>query len=335
MSEMGRREGKVQSCLITNLAASDALMGIYMLIIGGADLYYGRDYFLHSSDWRNGGMCKIAGFLSIVSSEASVFLVTIISVDRFISIAFPFSRCSLETTSARISSVLTWAAAVVIGLAATLLQDHIKGFYGMSDVCVGLPLITDAVNDTSKFTYSLEVNKYVYEERKSAGETPSWAFSIVIYLVLNLVCFLAVFICYVSIFLIVKKSRKQARRSKNLSKEIKVAAKMALIVGTDFACWVPIIIMGILSQTGAVTIPEQMYAWSVVFIMPINSSINPYLYTLSNLSTGCTQKRKPIGVRTVDTIRHTDTHMTMPAYSQVCDSPTAITMAGFEGKSKL
>ena len=336
LSELGRREGKVQSCLITNLAASDGLMGIYMLIIGGADLYYGRDYFMYADDWRSGNMCKVAGFLSIVSSEASVFLVTIISVDRFISIAFPFSRCSLETTSVRITSVLTWIGAVIIGLAATLLADHIEGFYGMSDVCVGLPLKTDAVNHTSSWEYTLEHNNYIYVERSSGSETPSWAFSIVIYLGLNLLCFLAVFICYVSIFIIVKRSRRQARRSKNLSNEIKVAAKMALIVGTDFACWVPIIIMGILSQSGALTIPEQMYAWSVVFIMPINSSINPYLYTLSNIGSTCAQKRKPVGVRTVDTIRQTDTHLTTPAYSQVCDSNTAVTMSGYNmGSSKL
>ena len=29
-------------------------------------------------------------------------------------------------------------------------------------------------------------------------------------------------------------------------------------------------------------IPLQMYTWSVVFILPINSSLNPYLYTISS-----------------------------------------------------
>lgn len=334
----GRREGKVQSCLIVNLAISDALMGVYMLIIGGADSYFGRDYFLYADNWRKGGMCKFAGFLSIVSSEASVFLVTVISVDRFISIAFPFTKFSLETSSVRKTSVAMWIMAAIIGLIATFLGDHIEGFYGLSDVCVGLPLKTDAVNDTSLWKYSLEKKKYIYEERKSASSEPSWAFSIFIYLVLNLVCFAAVFVCYISIFVVVKRSRKQARRSKNLSNEIKVAAKMALIVGTDFACWVPIIIMGILSQTGAMTIPEQMYAWSVVFIIPINSSINPYLYTLSNMNANCLRKRKPIGIRTVDTIRgHSDASTAMTSHhshAHGCESPTlAVTMTPFNGGS--
>ena len=54
---------------------------------------------------------------------------------------------------------------------------------------------------------------------------------------------------------------------------------MALLVATDFACWMPIIIMGILSQTGAVTLDPSLYAWTVILIVPINSSINPFLYT--------------------------------------------------------
>ena len=63
--------------------------------------------------------------------------------------------------------------------------------------------------------------------------------------------------------------------------QIKLAIRMALIVGTDFICWMPIIIMGLLSASGAVEIPADVYAWTAVFILPLNSSLNPYLYTFS------------------------------------------------------
>ena len=68
---------------------------------------------------------------------------------------------------------------------------------------------------------------------------------------------------------------------KNLDMQIKLATRMALIVGTDFICWMPIIIMGLLSATGAAEIPADVYAWTAVFILPLNSSLNPYLYTFS------------------------------------------------------
>ena len=68
---------------------------------------------------------------------------------------------------------------------------------------------------------------------------------------------------------------------RKLNVEIKLARKLALIVGTDFLCWMPIIIMGLLSITRLAEIPPDVYAWTAVFILPLNSSINPYLYTYS------------------------------------------------------
>ncbi len=71
-----------------------------------------------------------------------------------------------------------------------------------------------------------------------------------------------------------------------------MAVKMALIVGTDFACWMPVIIMGILSQAGIVEIGPGMYAWIVVFILPVNSSLNPYLYTFYSKITAQSNTKK-------------------------------------------
>jgi hypothetical protein len=42
------------------------------------------------------------------------------------------------------------------------------------------------------------------------------------------------------------------------------------------------VISGFLAMSG-VEIPGDVYAWSIVFILPINSAINPILYTISNL----------------------------------------------------
>ena len=82
---------KVQWLLITNLAASDFMMGIYMVIIASADHIHGEYFPLYSDHWRFSPYCKAAGFLTVVSSEASVFFITFISIDRLIGIEFPFS----------------------------------------------------------------------------------------------------------------------------------------------------------------------------------------------------------------------------------------------------
>ena len=273
-----------QSFMIGSLAISDSLMGVYMLILASADLYYGDDYFVYSDQWRTGLVCKLASFICLISSEASVFFITLISVDRFLCLVFPFGSFHFRLKSTKITVSIIWVIAFSIAIIPTLLAGPESDFYDLSDVCIGLPLITrpasfkiqttDVSNPLSARSFDLPVP----EESK-----PAWYFSIALFLGVNLVCFAVIMVCYVVIFINVQLSKKQASRQSARDEDLKMALRMAAIVGTDFICWMPVIIMGILSQTGAAVIPLQMYTWSVVFILPINSSINPYMYTVSLL----------------------------------------------------
>ncbi|KAL1129110.1 hypothetical protein AAG570_013641 [Ranatra chinensis] len=59
-----------------------------------------------------------------------------------------------------------------------------------------------------------------------------------------------------------------------------MAWRMTLLVATDAACWVPIILLGFLSLAGF-TVSPQIFAWVAVFVLPLNAALNPVLYTLS------------------------------------------------------
>ncbi|XP_071795620.1 uncharacterized protein [Asterias amurensis] len=271
-----------RSIMVLGLAVSDFMMGVYMLIIAGADVYYGEGYSQIAKQWRSTVVCQIAGVLSVMSSEASVFIVTLISVDCFISIVHPFSRWRLRRKSTIFMVLLLWSIALGLSIGPTVfIRGSDSDIYGLSDVCIGLPLITKPTdfllkegaidNPLGSQTVSIPIG---------TGQKPAWIFSIILFLGVNLVCFLVVFICYIAIFVRVKRTADKVRVAAHREREIKMAIKMAVIVGTDFACWMPVIVMGILSQTGTVVIGPDMYAWIVVFILPINSSLNPYLYTL-------------------------------------------------------
>ena len=77
---------KVQDLLLYNLAMSDGLMGVYMVTIASVDIYFGDNFPMNSENWRKGVLCRILGALSIASSEASIFFVTLITIDRFINV---------------------------------------------------------------------------------------------------------------------------------------------------------------------------------------------------------------------------------------------------------
>ncbi|XP_072018381.1 uncharacterized protein [Amphiura filiformis] len=272
-----------QSFLIGHLAVSDCQMGIYMVILASVDMYYGDEYFVYSDQWRSSKLCKLSSFLSLLSSEASVFFITLISIDRFICILFPFGKFKFRGRSTKVAVAIIWVIAFVLGLVPTLQAGHDSDFYDLSDVCIGLPLITRPTSYTIQSSdvggpdSGLSFNLPIPDTFK-----PAWYYSIAIFLGINLVCFLTIFVCYAAMFISVKISSKSVQRNQSEGDDIKIAIKMAAIVGTDFICWMPVIIMGVLSQTGTAVIPLEMYTWSVVFILHINSSLNPYLYTIAS-----------------------------------------------------
>ncbi|XP_023931515.1 G-protein coupled receptor GRL101-like [Lingula anatina] len=57
-----------------------------------------------------------------------------------------------------------------------------------------------------------------------------------------------------------------------------------------FVCWGPVVLLGFLSMAN-VPIAPQVSNWVAVFVMPFNSAINPYLYTLANVKL-CGKKEK-------------------------------------------
>lgn len=287
------RENSVQMNFITNLAVADFLMGMYMIFIGSADAFFGKDYYLQAATWRNSFACKLSGFVAMVSSEASVFLLVLISLDRFICIVFPFGKFRFRTRSSRIAICFAWLLAILLAIIPIIIGDRISGFYGYSDVCIGLPLVTPATGFQGVWVESGD-GETLDHHFVSTGNS-GWAYSTAVFIGLNLICFVAVFVFYVAIFVYVRKAAVSSGRKTQRKDEIRMAMKMAVIVGTDFLCWMPVIIMGILSQSGSAVIPVVTYVWTIVFVLPINSSLNPYLYTISTIIQQGGSRKSSIG----------------------------------------
>ena len=60
-----KEDNKVHSFLLKNLAMSDLLMGIYLLIIAMKDVQWQGVYFAHDYKWRSGVPCTVTGVLSM------------------------------------------------------------------------------------------------------------------------------------------------------------------------------------------------------------------------------------------------------------------------------
>ncbi|XP_041457466.1 G-protein coupled receptor GRL101-like [Lytechinus variegatus] len=280
------QELSVQILLIINLAVADCLMGVYMIFITSADIHFGDIFFLVAPWWRQSIVCKVASVLAFLSSELSVLTLALITLDRLICIIFPFGKYHLNVKITGVFLVVAWLTVLVVGVLPYVIYSDLSGIYGLSDVCLGLPLHVDS-GETGLLRFQRELpwseEFIVVYEAISSDIRPSWIYSVIIFIGVNAILFLFILICYISMFVEVKRSTRSVGNSEMRWREIKVARKMAFIVGTNFACWMPIVIMGILTQTGLVVLPSSLYAWVVIFILPINSSINPIIYTFLNL----------------------------------------------------
>ena len=275
---------RVQSIMIGHLALADSLMGIYMVMIASADVYFRDRYAFFAEQWQTSYMCKIAGFLSVISSESSVFFMTVISLDRFLNIMFPFQRIILRPKSAQTSACIVWLITFTIAFTPVVARGYFdNAFYGRSTVCLALPLTTD--------------------------RPQGWEYSAFIFIGINLIAFLIMTCCYISIYFKAQTSSKSVgRRSEAHANQIQLAIRMSILVFSDMCCWMPVIVMGILSLTKVVEIPPTSYAWTAVFVLPLNSSLNPYLYTI--LSRKLNKRRK------AGTTSGTSTSVTSPAISK-------------------
>ncbi|XP_072044794.1 G-protein coupled receptor GRL101-like [Amphiura filiformis] len=247
---------RVQDIMVGHLAVADSLMGVYMLVIASADVHYRDRYAFYAEQWQTSFVCKLAGFLSVLSSEASVFFMTVISVDRCFGMIFPFTDFKLRPKSAKVAAVLVWIAVAIISLLPVTIDSYFgDAFYGRSTVCLALPL--------------------------TAERPPGWEYSVAIFIGVNLAAFITMLVCYSAMYYVATTSSIHVgRHSESRMREIQLAMRMAFLVFSDMCCWMPIIVIGILSLTDTVTVPGITYAWTAVFILPLNSSLNPYLYTL-------------------------------------------------------
>ena len=70
----GLRRSRVHAFLIINLAIGDIIMGVYLLIIAGADLHYRGTYIFYFDEWKSSGWCKAAGVFSTVSRYIILYI---------------------------------------------------------------------------------------------------------------------------------------------------------------------------------------------------------------------------------------------------------------------
>ncbi|XP_070208329.1 G-protein coupled receptor GRL101-like [Littorina saxatilis] len=238
---------------LKNLCASDLLMGIYMTMIGVADAQFRGVYVVKENEWKDSIVCTTAGFLSFVSSEVSAFVICLITLDRVLVIYFPFNKSvHLARKRTIVACCGVWVACIALASVPLIAG---MDFYGQNGICIPLPIT----------------------RQQFSGQT--YAFGV--FIVLNFIIFVFIGVGQVIIYCAVRRASRAAGTQRR-EQDMTVARRLFLIVLTDFCCWFPIGVMGLLAALGF-PIPGEVNVWVAIFVLPLNSALNPFLYTMNGL----------------------------------------------------
>jgi len=270
-------------------------------------IYSGRYCFV-DKEWRSSNRCWILGTVAVLSSEASVFIMASTSTFRLVTIYKPFLTRTMKFKWMVLSGILCWLFSLLFALLPWI---PLKSGYFVSEVwfpnhfsetdTVSKHHLTTVANQVSgsnsTFQSWFKVKETIscmfrYNEIKAefgfysqtsvcmprffaSTSDSSWEYSTFL-LTLNFMLFIYMVAVYVLAYKKVTGKNFSASNTKDSNQEIQKRISKLLL--TDFFCWIPVCIMAYLRIAG-IYLPPDAYIASAGFLLPINSAMNPLLYS--------------------------------------------------------
>lgn len=237
--------------MLIHLSLCDLFMGLYISIIMSADLfYYGQSVVIHDK-WRYSFFCRLAAALNVTSTISSIINLMVSLYTTVFSVLFPFQNVYKNW---KIQKIVLYSLIPVLAAASFMVHPFI-----LQD---GLP-----------FGICLLF---------SMGETNNKISIIYTYIhgIITFLAVLAVIVVYSLILYKMKVSRQSVSRDMT-PYEKQMTWRTTLIIIINVLSWIPQTVVVILFGMGK-SVSSLVWIWLVVFVFPLNSCLNPIIYTFSS-----------------------------------------------------
>ena len=244
---------QIQSAFRLNtlcLHFNDLLFGIYLLVIFSAGRYYNKYFVIHADQWLSGVLCKSCGLITSIALLNSLFLLTLISMSRFVAVKYPFSSHFKNIQF--------------------LIRYLLAGFLSNISFCVGIFLLYNAL----EAKHGMPSSTCLFLGETLNSKTIK-CFTIQVALLQFCSCILII-ILYSHIIKLYSASEVRGLQGKV---EKQVLLQALLVTVTNAISWLPSGIIYMISVT-VETYPISLLIWNAVLINPINSLVNPILFCI-------------------------------------------------------
>ena len=236
----------VPQFLVCNLAFADFFLGVYIAFLACVDAKtFNIEFYQSALGWQKGPGCRTAGFMAIFSSELSVLILTLLTLERLYSVRYAHGQGGGMRMNVAI--VLVVSCYIIAFMLASL---PLIGVNSYSEVAVCLPFLTKRRTDKI-YIGSL--------------------------LTINVIGFCVILLSYSVILFTFWQSPAANRRKGD---RFRLICRLSPLIITDLICHVPLAIVGYaaLSDNFLVSINEAK--WLIVILYPLNACANPFWYTL-------------------------------------------------------
>ena len=303
-----------QRIIILNISIADFIMGLYLITIAAYSQGFSGIYGFVDREWRSSLRCSIIGSLSVISSQASCFFMVVLTSLRLMNIREPVKSLASSLLPWKLCIAATWLLSIwlsifpIVGMAPSyfihsisfssrfhqngsievaqlkqficryaLLSNTTVKIYGNELESIEMFLKTNLPNSLpmQMFGYYGETSVCMPRFYVTSGE-PSWEYTLSL-ITVNFMCFVFIVASYLEIYRRSTKSSANVRSSKSEQQAAKMQKRIARIIATDFCCWIPICVMAYVRLR--VDFSNIVYQISAVFLLPINSALNPFLYS--------------------------------------------------------
>ncbi|RMB99462.1 hypothetical protein DUI87_24199 [Hirundo rustica rustica] len=232
--------------LVGSIAGANMLTGISCSMLALVDtLTYGH-FARYGARWETGAGCRVTGFLSVLASQAAIFLLTLAAV-----------QCSLSASCVRgygkspsLGKVKAAAGCcLLLSCVAAVLPLFSIGEYGASPLCLPYP-IPEGKPSTLGFTVALVMT--------------------------NVLCFLTITGTYIRLYCNLLKGEFSAVWDCAMVKHV------AWLIFTNCLLYCPVAFLTFSSTLNLFLITPEVIKSIFLVVLPLPACLNPLLYLLFN-----------------------------------------------------
>ena len=232
---------------LASLQCADFSMGMYACVIIAAHEKFRGQYFHFEDMWIDSVGCKVAGLLSLLSSEASTLLTFLLTLEHLLLLYCANNTYRFSKRSAVVACVVTWFVGILLASLPLWPRFSHWRHYGQAALC-SLPF-HDRRDNRQQFLFIDAI------------------------LIFNVCTCIMVIVTQIIIYKATPRYRILIEKKNAAYASVDLVMKVAVL---NTACWISVSAGRLITLIGEAG--PEVNVFMAVMVLPLNSAVNPLLY---------------------------------------------------------